>query len=947
MPATLQIRLIPATSPRRAQAGFLPGSDVSVWLEDMSRHPGGRFYAVPETAHAMEAGGLLVVPAQTATPSMAPAAQRSGQSGHFSPRVMPCALEHGCVAVPVAMQMDPRMTAEETRRMLPYAMNFFHPTVGLVSFDEQDAITPAALVVPPLPRGSSWMRAAHGHAPLPRLTQVRLALPDGMEDLFGEASDGIGELGPKDLQDKAPLMERLKDKLRGGAAAAAGGLVSGLGKLAGMFGGKNAGAGDGTGQQGAGDGAGSGGAGGGAGAGASFMGRIQRWTAEQLEKLQRQRESEIQRLLKMLQQNPEEGLRFALPIGGSGGEGRGVAPPSGNLVGRDPVFGARRGGRGPADVWNISDQARWELQRKYRELANRELAEGRYDRAAYIFAHLLGDWLAAAGALAQGKKHQEAARIYLEKLNNKTLAAKCLEEGGLLADAVMLYAELGEHEKCGDLLRRLGKEREAVAAYQQAILGKGDRLHDARILFEKLDQRELAIAVLESGWPHSAQARPCLEKQFEYLRLMGAHDYALRRAGALADPALHLPEAPRMAETLHAIYQAYPDGTVQAKLSVVAFGVIGTALAREQEKPKPLLDLLPRFAPSDLVLRRDASRYLDQRSRAAVRRKPPETAGEFKLSHQRTIQLPTGGIEWSGLITLGTSWLTTGYHPRTRQDVWVLGEAELIMGKLTSAAGWASQLRLNPLLLKGRLAWLPMARPDEWPRYAEAGIADFASMPNTREMMLSRLSWMPHHILAACHDGLGAWVLTSSQTGTYDLSYYTPDGRLRRTHAISTRGQDLPAMMHMEAHESDVFIAGGAVLVCVKQGQVAQSVELQGIVSHLSVSPPTHPPYVVLVAGTEVLLFAPGKRGATIQLHASLRDVPCAAILRDGHIVVGDSECRMIYSPYPHLKLVGKMPGAGHSTSGRCSDENETAMAPWGLAGLAILRADGALAVWG
>ena len=60
---TFPLRLIPAAAEQPVRAGFLPGSDVGAWLEEMVRQPGARFFVVPSSVEEASAGGLLIVPA--------------------------------------------------------------------------------------------------------------------------------------------------------------------------------------------------------------------------------------------------------------------------------------------------------------------------------------------------------------------------------------------------------------------------------------------------------------------------------------------------------------------------------------------------------------------------------------------------------------------------------------------------------------------------------------------------------------------------------------------------------------------------------------------------------------------------------------------------------------------------------------------------------------------
>lgn len=894
----LQLRLISAPGPRAVEAGFVPGSDTAAWLAEMARNPHGRFFAVPASAGDMEPGGLLILPGS------------AGAAVSWGPRVVPCALEHGRVVVPASTRLDPQLTAEEARHLFPHPVYFFHPGLGLVGFDAADAITPAMLVVPPLVREVSWMEATTGRARLPKLTRVVLALPDGLEGLFGAATQDIGSASPKDLGAKAPLGQRLKDGLKKGLGGAAAAL---LGGLAGLFGGgkpratppplpgagANAGTGSGAGAPGVSRWL--------AGGGFKLVNSVLNWTASQMERLERQRSTEINRLMKMLETNPDEGLKYALPMGGE--SGRGVAPPGGSLGPRNPVYGGGFGARGPGDVWNLPANTQWQLQQRYRQLANRELAEKRYDRAAYILAHLLGDWHGAAGALVQGKRFQEAAQIYQDRLNNRAMAAKCLEDGGLLHEAVLIYAAMGHHETCGDILRRMGREAEAVQAYQKALQGGTDRLHDARVLFEKLNQPALAIAVLATGHPGGHDARACLERHFSYLARLGAQEESLALAASLARPECQIQPPAVMVETLAALHRDQADAAVRTRLAAAGVALIGRCLTGSQGRDKALLETLPKFAPDDLILRRDARRFLTAREVATrARNRRPATGPRGQPVRSGTFQLPADGTRWSRLVSHQAYWLACGHHPKTRQDVWTLGHKNEVIGKLTSAHGWGSDLHLLPLLMSSRSdflgAWLPMARHEQPARYARARRQDFSHPVSSREPMLDALAWLPGGLLAAQADDTGFWVLHSGATGTINLSYYGLDGRLVRTHAMGWEPPELALPLHLAVHQEQIYIASGSVLLSAQHGRVTGEMAMDAPVHHLAASPVTHPCAALVVAGPEAVLVKIETGGGTHRLHSSASgEPPVACFLGDGRVLTADSSDGCLHSGFSRTEL--------------------------------------------
>lgn len=914
--------MIPATAPRVPRAGFLPGSDIAAWLEEMARHAGMKFFIVPGSSEDLEPGGLLLMPA---TVSSAPA--------QFGPRVQPAAVEHGCVAVPLPMQLDPQLAPEEARRLLQYDYYFFHPSIGLIAFEESDAIQPEVLVVPPLPRSTSWMHAVHGRTPLPELLHITLALSEDVSGLFGEASEDIGSSDPKDLQRDSGKGAWVKDTLGNAIGTFGSWIMSGISKLGG---GSDAG-GDG---KNADSSSGSGGKTGHEGKQRSpLWNKLQSWSAEQLAKLQRQREGAVQRLLNMLESDPDKGLRYALPLGG-GERGRGIAPPSGRLSERNPTFGfGMRGGGGAADFWNVSADTQWKLRQKYLDLANRELAVGNFDRAAYIFAHLLGDWHAAAGALVRGKRFQEAAKIYEEKLQNKHLAAKCLEDGGLLAEAVLLYADLERHEKCGDLLRLLGREHDAVEAFRRALSGSSDRLHDARILYEKLNQPGLALAVLASGWPGSAQARACLETHFEYLHRLGAHDDALALAMRLDETRNHIHPPLEMARALHIIREKQTDPRVRERLSSVNITAIGYALRScAPGDAHAFAEVLQKMEASDLLLRRDAIRYAESRFHEprAVIKPQSSTKAPVSLTKVQQWSLPKDeDVEWHRFHTSGDSWLVRGAHRRSVQEFWMLGTRDTTVGKLTPCTSRHSTSHLQAHLLRGSTAWLPFSRGEQGTFYGCARLEDFRHPPTSPEPLISRLGWMPPAVIAMCPTPDGVWILHAREQGTIDLSHSTLEGKLRRTYALGISQGEMPEGVHMVTHGEHIWISAGSAMVYVAQGKIVAEMDLQAPIHRLVASPHTHTPGVLVSTSAEVKLITP-RVVEEITLGSRGGNQNFGAFFGDGRILVGSERGAKILAGVADLKEIGSIDPLGLIVD----------YAPWSVDSMAVLDAGGMVRIY-
>jgi tetratricopeptide (TPR) repeat protein len=877
----------------------------------MARHPKARFYAVPNSVEDAQAGGLLIV---------------AESAAEFGPRILPCAMEHGKVAVLCTTALDPLITPEEAQRLLVYHHYFFHPALGLVAFEEADALLPESLIVPLLPRETTWMHASHGHPPLPKLSRVSLILGEDESGLFGDAAGEIGRKSPTDLSSGTPLMERMRSGIAGGAAAMGMGLMKALGGLARQLG--TSGGTQPPGRQAA------------SGAGSSGPGpleRFARWAAENFDKLQQLRQSEVNRLLKMLDTDPERGLRYALPL--TGDSARGQAPPGWKLGDRNPIFGGQRFG-GPADVWNLAPDTQWQLQKKYRELANRELAAGRYERAAYIFAELLGDWHAAAGALAEGRLYQEAARIYLTRLNNKSLAAQCLEDGGLLADAVLLYAELNLHEKCGDLLRRLGKKDDARLAYQEAMKGSTDRLHDARILFEKLELPELALSVLATGYPGSKQAAQCLERQFEYLARLEASEQALTLATSLSQHERQIPDRLEMTKTLQAVHKKHRDPEVRSRLSIVATSLIGEAISDGTSQEKQLLQLLPQFAESDLLLRRDADRFGSERAATRKTKSPSESSTKVVLLHRKSLNLPENGVLWSQLYSRGDRWLATGYEDGIRQR-WSLGDKERVFGTLPNTT--------SPLSERGALSngeplfphladtvWLPK---EKLRGYFSASRSEFEQGRVLPANFEQNLRWMPPDIAAIFPDAGGVTILHRSAGLTLDLSSYTYQGQFQNTHALSWSPPRVTGPVFLAAHGETSVITMGNFVLRIHQGSILNEFELPLRVLRLHVTQPFQPAAFLAVTDSEVTLIAPGKGKDLENIQLFNGSSPKACFLNDGRIAVGDKDSFLLYGAYPAMNLLSSTPLI---VPGRQTSEPYD-FAPLGNHSLLVLYADGKL----
>ncbi len=470
---------------RPVKASFIPGSDTTEWLAEMLRWnvdlDSMTLYVLPESAEESRPAGVMVTLSGDGLPETS---RRCHQYAQIADRLF----------LPVDAQLDPPVDDSEIADLLDGVNDLyvFHPVLGLVRFGEQDTLNIVDLLQMPTENPTDWNWAQAGIAHGRRLVSVEPEQSLSADEVLSSGREDIGTIDP--VTSGLPRLPSRRSRKRA------------LGR--GQSDSK---------------------------AGASWLTRIWRRltgirprkrAAEKDLAPGRLRDKEIDRLMRLLDADPDEGLRYALPLAGSSGRRgetahRGTAAPSSRLPRRDVNFNWKLfSGTGPADPWTVSNQRYQGLRRRYRDLANREMSLGRHWRAAYIFAHLLDDLTSAASALSEGGHFREAAVVYRDRLQRPLDAARCFEQGGLVTAAIDIYRECGRFETIGDLHQKLGNIEQASAAYNQAIekhVSNRDFVEAACLAETKMNDSQRAIELLAAGWPDSPQALRCLGKTFRIL----------------------------------------------------------------------------------------------------------------------------------------------------------------------------------------------------------------------------------------------------------------------------------------------------------------------------------------------------------------------------------------------------------------------------------------------
>ncbi len=804
---------------RKAAAWFIPGDDIAVWLTEIARsdldQARVKLRVLPSGVQDRSPLGVLVVCDE--------AAPTSGIT-----RSIPYGRIGKSIFVPVDAELFPPVSASELEELQGFQdLLVFHPRVGLVAFESNDALRIADLLQPPERRHVEWGLAQPGVKFASRLQSIVAEMPPSANELLEQGREDIGDRqGELDQLPPAPGESRVRE-----SAEQSGGflkrLMDGLRRM--------------------------------------FGGSERLMAPPKADESLRNRE--LRRLLHLLAENPDEGLKYALPLENPSAH-RGQAEPSNVLGERDTNFNLSglRGGGG-SNAWTIDHASFMQIQQRYRELAAREMNLGKYRRAAYIFAHLLADLSSAAGALKAGRHWQEAAVLYRDKLNQPREAAKCLADGGLLSEAIVAYEELGEFETVGDLYRTLDDEERAMTAYEKAASSQSSRQQwreAARILEVKLKRPDAALQTLEAAWPGDNAAQACLKEKFDLLSRLGRFDDVRSRVLTLRDESL--PEPLRGARVELLSYNAHhsPDGGVRELATDSTRIAIARDLPVADSKGETfLINTLRGLAHGDALLGRDAERFLRRPRKPSVSMSvPSKRVGAPPTRKQAN---PQGfialayDVEWSQFVIHSGCLFAAGFRDR-----------ELVLGFASMSTLKADLRKLNwrypsPVHQTPRLAFLadPHA-PDSLPLhvfgYGRERFANLNIKPDAAAMV--RVEPLPNAgeftvALTVAPGGL-IWVA--------DLKY-----KLLTIHCVNREQQCLlsTSVEHqgdpidfcqpcMHARPDQLYIADGPLLHEIRDGKLCQTTTFERPIHSICGSTPFSLARVAIAFDQGAQIFWPG-----------------------------------------------------------------------------------------
>jgi len=243
---------------------------------------------------------------------------------------------------------------------------------------------------------------------------------------------------------------------------------------------------------------------------------------KELEDLERRNKRKVEKFMDMLRDNPDEALKYAMPLDdkntgrGSDAGGMGGEWNMSTRWGDFSLFGdTNYRGRGGGGI-DLGDEY-FQLQQQYRDTAQAFEKKGKYRKAAFVYFKLLKDYHNAATTLEKGKIYKQAAQVYLKHANNKSKAAECYEKGNLFQEAIDLNIELLRYEKAGDLFLKINERKKADVYYQKTADNyiKSNQYVKASLVYRnKMGERMKGQDILMKGWKNNRDAYNCLNNYF-------------------------------------------------------------------------------------------------------------------------------------------------------------------------------------------------------------------------------------------------------------------------------------------------------------------------------------------------------------------------------------------------------------------------------------------------
>lgn len=876
---------------REPAAWFVAGPDPCDWLTTIADWNVPleklRFFVVPGLDASSSPIGALVVAPQAKV--------------HSPGRAVPFGRVAQRLYLPVEARLDPPVSDDDLAALLPVDLEvcLWHPIAGLVGFEARDGVTFDRFLEFSPPDEADWGMAEPG---VPINERLRSVEPQSVPSAISVLMQGRDDIGTEaeQISELPPLPDEPGTDLLSKAGAGMGAAFAKIGIWLLNLLPSSA-------------------------SSPTWADRLEQSLKDKLQRLMQQfdlssaRDRELRRLLSMLEADPDQGLKFAIPFGGEASH-RGMGTAGSQLTRRDTDFNlGRLGGGGPADPWDVSNEMRLALSQKYRLLATREIQLKRYRRAAYIFAELVGDLVSAAGALMTGQHYREAACLYKERLNRPLDAARCLEKGGLWAEALQLFKELRQFEVAGDIARRIDQEDEAQRLYRVAVFaarGASDHREAARLLDDKLHVPLEALEELIEGWRGAAGGH-CIRETFLLAGRLSLHERAAALVATLT-AAEHLPVGLRVStEQLVGVAKTYPDASIRLAAADAARIQMAGILTEERRAGATgaaswMQSCLKDLAPEDRLIVRDSQRFfndgnLASKPKSTPPRGVPRGNRRNQIEFVRELQLPLAVV--TAATSTGDAAYVAAYTDRALVIVrheWLsaaLGEQKVEWPLGAGFAGAPLALAIDP--------------GGKWLNVIQAGVVD-PPVLNVRLFQLNDFPdkavaaasprWLASNTLAVANGESAVFALKA--TGFHlDLSSYDGKDELLATRLLDI---ELPVRAHiprptivpvpMQCQGSNVYIGMDRWLIIARANGATEVIEMPSPISGLACARPHTRTRVAVTYQTGGTIVWDDFSGIHQEPFGQSLESPVAGFAIGGFLVAAsDDHCRLYSTNDGHV----------------------------------------------
>lgn len=248
------------------------------------------------------------------------------------------------------------------------------------------------------------------------------------------------------------------------------------------------------------------------------------------------------------------------------------------------------------------------IRSKYEDLAQKYIEEKDYKKAAKVYMNLLQDYYRGAKTLEEGGFYNEAAAVYLKKLNNKSDAANCYEQAKQYKKAIDLYKEMEQKEKVGDLYKQINDLKNAHIYYQMVAddYTTNNQMVKASLVYrQKMEKPEDAQKVLLKGWEEDKDAFNCLNNYF-------ANIFDTTKLESEIQTMYEKTPAHKKIIYLEAMKHEFKkDPKLHAATRSIAYEIIAEKVNTRSE----IINELKYFNPNDEVILKDISRFKTGRNK--------------------------------------------------------------------------------------------------------------------------------------------------------------------------------------------------------------------------------------------------------------------------------------------------------------------------------------------